>query len=146
MKPQEKKVYKLLKHYFENNLQVKFRLVNNPQIEASGDISKLTWLFSSYVICGDMKCFLEDINSDTIMPQAMVISNPTINIVRSGITGKQRWMIFKRDNFVCQYCGRSGTETKLEVDHIKPISQGGTDAESNLITSCFECNRSKGGN
>jgi 5-methylcytosine-specific restriction endonuclease McrA len=32
----------------------------------------------------------------------------------------------------------------LEVDHIVPKSLGGTDDESNLVTSCLRCNRGKG--
>ena len=31
----------------------------------------------------------------------------------------------------------------LEVDHIKPVAQGGTNNILNLITSCFDCNRGK---
>jgi len=54
-------------------------------------------------------------------------------------------MIFKRDNFKCQYCGRSQQEgAVLEIDHIIPKSKGGTDDIDNLITSCRECNRGKG--
>lgn len=32
----------------------------------------------------------------------------------------------------------------LEVDHIKPIAEGGTDEFVNLVTSCRDCNRGKG--
>jgi hypothetical protein len=31
----------------------------------------------------------------------------------------------------------------LEVDHIEPVSKGGSDEYANLITSCFDCNRGK---
>ena len=34
---------------------------------------------------------------------------------------------------------------KLEVDHIVPVSAGGTDEMSNLRVLCCECNRGKGG-
>ena len=60
------------------------------------------------------------------------------------ISKKQRFEIFKRDHFICQYCGRTPPEAILEVDHIVPRVSQGTDEESNLITSCFECNRGKG--
>lgn len=59
------------------------------------------------------------------------------------VSSKLRFEIFKRDNFTCQYCGRKTPEVILEVDHIIPSSKGGEDDESNLITSCFECNRGK---
>lgn len=32
----------------------------------------------------------------------------------------------------------------LEVDHIIPVSEGGSDEMDNLTTSCWECNRGKG--
>jgi len=35
-------------------------------------------------------------------------------------------------------------EVSLEVDHRIPESKGGTDDESNLVTSCRDCNRGKG--
>lgn len=54
-----------------------------------------------------------------------------------------RFEVFKRDRFTCQYCGKKGGE--LEVDHVKPLCQGGTDELSNLKTACFECNRGKSG-
>jgi len=59
------------------------------------------------------------------------------------ITKKIRFEVFKRDGFVCQYCGKYPPETTLEVDHIKPKSRGGGDDINNLITSCFDCNRGK---
>ena len=51
--------------------------------------------------------------------------------------------MFKRDKFVCQYCGRSAPDVVLEVDHIVPVSKGGDNSMLNLITSCRDCNRGK---
>lgn len=57
---------------------------------------------------------------------------------------KTRFEVFKRDGFICQYCGRRPPEVILEADHIVPKSKGGTDIIENLITACYECNRGKG--
>ena len=57
---------------------------------------------------------------------------------------KLRFEIFKRDDFTCQYCGKQTPNCILEVDHILPVSEGGTDDPNNLISSCFDCNRGKG--
>lgn len=62
---------------------------------------------------------------------------------RKSLSKKIRFEVFKRDSFKCQYCGRGAPDVILEVDHIKPVSEGGTDDLTNLITSCFDCNRGK---
>ncbi|MDD5703209.1 MAG: HNH endonuclease [Dehalococcoidales bacterium] len=61
------------------------------------------------------------------------------------INNKQRFEVFKKYNFTCQYCGRRTPEAILEIDHIIPKSKGGTDDIENLTASCFECNRGKSG-
>jgi|GEM_PF-3286127 len=45
---------------------------------------------------------------------------------------------------ICKMCGRSFPIDVMEVDHIKPISKGGTDKPSNLQLLCPVCNRKKG--
>lgn len=60
------------------------------------------------------------------------------------IRPRNRFEVFKRDGFRCQYCGRPVPEVTLEVDHIIPKAEGGKDSKDNLITACFECNRGKG--
>ncbi|MDE7425367.1 MAG: HNH endonuclease [Lachnospiraceae bacterium] len=63
---------------------------------------------------------------------------------RKPISNKLRFEVFKRDNFTCQYCGRMAPDVILQVDHINPVSKGGTNDILNLVTSCFECNNGKG--
>lgn len=55
-----------------------------------------------------------------------------------------RFEVFKRDAFTCRYCGKKSPEAILEVDHVVPLSGGGTDDIENLVTACYECNRGKG--
>lgn len=50
-------------------------------------------------------------------------------------------VVFANDNYRCVEC-RSPNE--LTVDHIVPISEGGSDDLSNLQTMCRPCNSSKG--
>jgi hypothetical protein len=63
---------------------------------------------------------------------------------RQQLSKKTRFEIFKRDGFVCQYCGGYPPDVVLEVDHLDPVANGGTNNIDNLYTSCFECNRGKG--
>lgn len=58
-----------------------------------------------------------------------------------------RFKILKRDNFTCQYCGKSprnDSKIILQIDHIIPVSKNGSWEENNLITACRECNLGKG--
>ena len=54
-----------------------------------------------------------------------------------------RFDIFRRDSFTCLYCGRRPPDVVLELDHVHPVSKGGTNDELNLVTSCYDCNRGK---
>lgn len=62
---------------------------------------------------------------------------------RKNLSKSVRFEVFKRDSFKCQYCGKSAPDVVLEVDHIIPVSKGGDNDISNLITACFDCNRGK---
>ena len=62
---------------------------------------------------------------------------------RKNLGKKIRFEVFKRDSFTCQYCGQSAPQVILEVDHIIPVSKGGDNDLTNLITSCRDCNRGK---
>ena len=53
-----------------------------------------------------------------------------------------REIVKGRDGEMCQYCGQPAPDG--EPDHILPLARGGTDAVTNLVWSCQECNRSKG--
>ena len=55
----------------------------------------------------------------------------------------KRFEILKRDLFTCQYCGASAPDVELHVDHILPVSRGGTNNELNLVTACKSCNLAK---
>lgn len=62
---------------------------------------------------------------------------------RKNLSKSMRFGIFGRDQFACRYCGKAPPEVKLVVDHIVPVSRGGTNDETNLITSCESCNQGK---
>lgn len=65
---------------------------------------------------------------------------------RKAISKKVRFEVFKRDSFKCQYCGKSAPEVILEIDHIKPVSKGGTNDMTNLVAACSACNNGKRAN
>jgi 5-methylcytosine-specific restriction endonuclease McrA len=56
-----------------------------------------------------------------------------------------RYNIFARDKSLCQYCGQKFPRHELNLDHVIPRSQGGFSAWENVVCSCHQCNRKKGG-
>jgi HNH endonuclease len=63
---------------------------------------------------------------------------------RKPLSRAVRFEVFKRDAFTCQYCGAKAPDVVLEVDHVKPLAEGGDDSLLNLVTSCKACNGGKG--
>ena len=53
--------------------------------------------------------------------------------------------LMARDNFQCQYCGGKPHRSELNLDHVVPRSLGGRSTWENVVTSCVDCNRKKGG-
>ena len=62
---------------------------------------------------------------------------------RKALSLRKRFFVMKRDGFACVKCRASGPGVRLEVDHVMPVSKGGSDSLDNLQTLCFECNRGK---
>jgi len=52
--------------------------------------------------------------------------------------------LFRRDQNVCMYCGKGFKECDLSRDHVHPLSRGGKDRWTNVVTSCKRCNARKG--
>lgn len=63
---------------------------------------------------------------------------------RKPLGKKLRFEVFKRDSFTCQYCGAKAPDVILHVDHLSPVSSGGSNDILNLITACDACNLGKG--
>jgi 5-methylcytosine-specific restriction endonuclease McrA len=53
--------------------------------------------------------------------------------------------IFARDENRCQYCGRRFPTSELSLDHVIPKAYNGKTTWTNIVCSCTECNKLKGG-
>ncbi len=68
----------------------------------------------------------------------------------SAISPQLRANILERNGYTCQQCGAGPGDrdpynpkrkTRLHIDHILPLSQGGSDSPENLRVLCSSCNQ-----
>lgn len=59
------------------------------------------------------------------------------------ISRRLRFEILRRDGHTCRYCGAKAPDVVLEVDHVVPVTLGGSDDPANLVAACEACNRGK---
>ena len=52
--------------------------------------------------------------------------------------------LFRRDDFLCMYCGKNFGHSNLTRDHVKPRARGGRDTWENCVAACKSCNNHKG--
>ncbi|MDQ6893450.1 MAG: HNH endonuclease [Acidobacteriota bacterium] len=55
-----------------------------------------------------------------------------------------RHNIYVRDGSRCQYCGHKFPSADLSLDHVIPLSRGGTSNWENVVCACLSCNVRKG--
>ena len=63
---------------------------------------------------------------------------------RNWIRPEKRLALYLRDGVACVYCGRSvEAAAPLTLDHLRPVSKGGSNDASNLVTACHDCNSAR---
>ena len=61
----------------------------------------------------------------------------------AGGTALTNAALFRREQYLCLYCGGSFSRSALTRDHIVPVSRGGEDCWENVVTACRACNQRK---
>ncbi len=51
--------------------------------------------------------------------------------------------LFRRDDYMCMYCGDQYSRNRLTRDHVIPLSRGGKNTWMNVVTACRACNARK---
>ena len=84
-----------------------------------------------------------DTDAPEIVESVEQIPQKPVRIKRKNFSSKQRADIYKKSNGICQLCGRKITFKDMSVDHIIPISKGGSNDINNTQAACLICNRFK---
>ncbi|MFH0976591.1 MAG: HNH endonuclease [Spirochaetota bacterium] len=53
------------------------------------------------------------------------------------------WWRKKCASGVCSYCGQKIPQGELTMDHVIPLSRGGTSERVNIVPACKDCNNKK---
>jgi hypothetical protein len=93
-----------------------------------GGISRLTGKQSTIAI-----------NSIIAVKQSRTFKHP-----QRGIPPLNNRELFFRDGNLCMFCGDELPDVLLTRDHVIPLSRGGQDRWSNVVTACKYCNTHKG--
>ncbi len=100
-----------------------------PMLEVHGGINAKTGLRSQLVLNSIIATYgsKQDLFGSSYTPP---LNNPTL---------------FRRDNYLCMYCGQHFNAHTLSRDHVQPIVKGGRDVWTNVVSACKSCNSYKGG-
>jgi 5-methylcytosine-specific restriction endonuclease McrA len=102
-------------------------------------------------------CTFEDWMVRPLRPGAEIIATPRLRIPvpRAVVLSEydrpprldvrfSRRNVYLRDEHRCQYCGRTAGGHELSLDHVLPLSRGGTTSWENVVAACRPCNLRKG--
>lgn len=89
----------------------------------------------------DGDAFVQAIRFRIRVPEVIALSEYD-RLPTAAVTFSRR-NIFKRDKFVCQYCGEQPGSEALTIDHVVPRAQGGESRWDNCVLACIDCNHRK---
>ncbi len=104
-------------------------------------LTTLTWVNRLRRFCPISAISMELVRFDTQLMQNPEISG--VEYQQGELAGYEvREYLLEKWGRCCAYCGKEGIP--LEVEHIHPKSNGGSNRVSNLTLSCVKCNSEKG--
>lgn len=154
--------------YLAPNLKLKYKLdkdinVDIDEFNSTADILRCVFiiLMFSHKICkslstGEICCMLFAIREILKFNGIKVTENAQFDgykcaknyykhvVNKRNVPNSLRISVFERDKFKCVYCGCGAKDgAVLNVDHIIPVSKGGSNESTNLQTLCRACNNGK---
>lgn len=85
---------------------------------------------------------LYGVNCQVAVPEIIVLRS--YDSMPKRTVAFSRRNLYRRDQYMCHYCGdRPGTDA-LTIDHVLPRSRGGRTTWENCVLACEECNKKKG--
>ncbi len=105
------------------------------------DFQQYTWNDWAQQVPTDDEPFLQSVTFRLRVPEIIALTG--YDRVPHNVVTFSRRNIFKRDRYMCQYCGERPGSDALTIDHVQPRSRGGTSTWDNCVLACFDCNGRK---
>jgi 5-methylcytosine-specific restriction endonuclease McrA len=106
-----------------------------------GDYQTFSWSDWSRLRPREGEDFVQAISMRLRVPEVIALATYD-RMPISAVTFSRR-NIFKRDHYVCQYCGSQPGIGELTIDHVVPRAQGGVSSWTNCVLACVTCNKRK---
>jgi 5-methylcytosine-specific restriction endonuclease McrA len=78
---------------------------------------------------------------ETKVPAVMMVKD---YVRKSTYPRFSKYNVTLRDKFTCQYCTKPVALSNVTMDHVYPVSMGGSTCWENIVASCMKCNTTKG--
>lgn len=116
-------------------------MILDPETFATHDLK--TWNDASRLKEKFGDSVIRSVRMRLVLPEVIVLTKYEGRGERAVVFSRRN--IFKRDHYVCQYCGAQPGPKELTIDHVIPRTQGGIGSWENCVLSCLDCNSKKAG-
>jgi predicted restriction endonuclease len=136
-----------LRAFFEANLN---RVIDTHELKEVGGISEYARRIRELRDLEGMQILTHKDRHDLKPGQYILVSQERLPKLSSAISPQLRSEILERNGYTCQLCGAGPGDrdpfnpkrkVRLHIDHILPLSQGGSDKPENLRVLCSTCNQ-----
>jgi len=132
--PLDKALTKVFSTYSDGSPKAKI-------VDAVNDFRMCTWDDWSRMIPAENEQKIRTVNAVFRVPE--VIQYTRYDKLPKKRVHYNRRTIYRRDAYMCQYCGKKKSTTELSLDHVIPKCQGGLTNWENIVVACTECNSRK---
>lgn len=129
----------------KDNFTVRVYFQNGLVLEKEVPLSKAVKLSSkeNVIVENDVDCVeIKGVNGTIIVPIIMTFVIQAAPPLKH-LDRVSRYMLYKRDNGKCGYCGTALSQRESTIDHIHPKAQGGRTVWENVVIACKKCNCEK---
>ena len=84
---------------------------------------------------------IHTVSQKVVVPSVLLLRSYDRTLMQEIKFNRQN--LLERDDYKCQYCGKSLPPKELNMDHVIPRDHGGATSWENVVISCIRCNSKK---